>query len=217
MKHYDRFRSAEKVSSLSIKLGAQLQLSQWKNAIPTLSRLIALEPNKLSWWQQLASIQLRIGRSSDALSTLKLADYQGVKLGQQDLHTLAQLYAQRGIPERAAKQIAALDDANTKTSLLTEQANYWQMAKEWDKAIEVWTKAANKDNQYRWQLAQLLLQEGHYQHALTELDKVTRKDNKADVALAKVRAYYKLNNFEDALIHAKQANNIKPSSTAKSG
>lgn len=213
---YESLSRVDDVQPLTIKLGAQLQLKQWSGALPTLKRLIGLEPNKTAWWQQMAGIQLRLGRSKDALDTLALAKRQGVKLTQQDLKTLAQLYAQRGIPERAAIIYAQLDDAQTDAELVSAQAMYWQMAKEWDKAISVWSQAAKLDTRHRWPLAQLLLQEGHYQQALTELDKVALKGRKADVELAKVRAYYKLENYDQAIIHAKRANNIKSTSASKS-
>ncbi|PSV57562.1 hypothetical protein C9J48_26590 [Photobacterium profundum] len=216
LKRYDVFSKKAEVQPLTIKLGAQLQLKKWKASIPTLNALILLEPNKTVWWQQLAGIQLRIGRSNDALDTLTLAKHQGVALRQQDLKTLAQLYAQRGIPERAALIINELENADSDAKLLSDQAMYWQVAKEWDKAIAVWSKAAQLNAKYRWELAQLLLQEGHYHKALTELERVKRKDKQADVELAKVRAYYKLDNFDKAIIHAKQANNITPSSASKS-
>jgi tetratricopeptide (TPR) repeat protein len=58
------------------------------------------------------------------------------------------------------------------------------------------------------------VQEGHYKEALATLDKVTGR--KADVALVKARAYYKLKRFEDALANAKRANEIKPSTQAES-
>lgn len=216
LKQYDRFNKKVNVQPLTIKLGAQLQLKHWKGAIATLNGLIALEPNKIVWWQQLAGIQIRIGRSNDALDTLALAKQQGVELRQQDLKTLAQLYAQRGIPERAAILFSELDGAATDAKLLSDQAMYWQMAKEWNKAISTWAKAAKLDNQYRWKLAQLLLQEGHYHQALTELERVKDNSKNADVELAKVRAYYKLDDFERAIIHAKQANNMNSSSASKS-
>ncbi len=216
LKRYDALSEKVAIQPLTIKLGAQLQLKKWKESIPTLNGLILLEPNKIVWWQQLAGIQLRIGRSKDALDTLALAKHQGVALRQQDLKTLAQLYAQRGIPERAAQIINELENAYSDAKLLSDQAMYWQVAKEWDKAIAVWSKAAQLNAKYRWELAQLLLQEGHYHKALTELERVKRKDKQADVELAKVRAYYKLENFDKAIIHAKQANNITPSSASKS-
>lgn len=216
LKRHGVFSKKAEIQPLTIKLGAQLQLKKWKASIPTLNALILLEPNKTVWWQQLAGIQLRIGCSNDALDTLALAKHQGVALRQQDLKTLAQLYAQRGIPERAAQIINELENAYSDAKLLSDQAMYWQVAKEWDKAIAVWSKAAQLNAKYRWELAQLLLQEGHYHKALTELERVKRKDKQADVELAKVRAYYKLENFDKAIIHAKQANNITPSSASKS-
>ncbi|EAS40543.1 hypothetical protein C9J48_26145 [Photobacterium profundum] len=216
LKQYDRFNRKVDVQPLTIKLGAQLQLKHWKGAITTLNGLIGLEPNKTIWWQQLAGIQIRIGRSNDALDTLALAKHQGVDLRQQDLKTLAQLYAQRGIPERAAMLFSELRGASSDAKLLSDQAMYWQMAKEWNKAISIWAKAAKLDNKYRWQLAQLLLQEGHYHKALTELERVKDKTKRADVELAKVRAYYKLEDFDRAIIHAKQANNMNSSSASKS-
>jgi len=216
IKTYEALNRVYDVQPLTIKLGAQLQLQQWKAALPTLNRLIVLEPNKAVWWQQTAGIQLRLGQSKNALDTLALAKRQGVELSQQDLKNLAQLYAQRGIPERAAKIYAELDNAQSNVELVSSQAMYWQMAKEWDKAISVWALAAKLDNKHRWSLAQLLLQEGHYRQALTELDQVELKGRKDDVELAKVRAHYKLDNYDQAIIHAKLANNIKSTSASKS-
>lgn len=215
MQRYDNYRINDVVPALSITLGAQLQLEQWRAAVVTLQRLIALEPSTLGWWQQLANVQLRSGNNADALSTIQLAKYQGVALGQTDLHRLAQLYAQQGIPEQAAKQIAALENAQSRVDLLVEQANYWQMAREWQSAITVWRQAARKDHQYRWPLAQLLLQEGEYHSALKVLDGVAINDKQAEVELAKVQAYYQLAEFTQALAHAKKADIITPSSAAK--
>lgn len=204
----------ERLQPLSLKLGSQLQLERWKQAIPTLEQLIVLQPDKLNWWRQLIGLQLRIGNSKAALDTLSLAKLNGLELSQKDLHLLAQLYAKRGIPERAAVQIAQLDNATTDVKLLSEQASYWQVAKEWDKAISVWKLAAQMNAKYHWNVAQLMVQQGHYKESLSVLDKVKGKE--ADVALAKTRALYKLNQLEQALIEAKKANNAEPSSQAES-
>lgn len=213
---YDQFVKQADVQSLTMKLGAQLQLKQWRASLPTLESLIVLEPEKTVWWQQMAGIQLRIGRSKAALETLALAKRQGIDLSQQDLKTLAQLYAQQGIPERAARVYAELENAETDVELVSTQAQYWQMAKEWAQAIETWQIAATLDDQYRWPLAQLLLQEGHYKQAIAALNQVSDKRYAAEVELAKARAYYKLNNFEQAIVHAKRADGIQSTSASKS-
>lgn len=200
---------------LVLKLGSQLQLKYWKSAIPTLNALIVLEPNKASWWQQLSSIQLRLNQPKQALDTLVLAERQGIVLSQSELKLLAQLYAQRGIPEKAAETLSRLEDAKGDIDLLTMQASYWQSAKEWDKAIVVWSKAATLESRFYWQVAQLQIQQGYHQQGLKTLDKVKDYNKTDDVALAKVRAYYKLNQLDSALLHAKRADDFKPSNEAK--
>ncbi len=200
---------------LVLKLGAQLQLKQWNLAIPTLNALLEIEPRQAGWWQQLANVQLRLNKSSEALDTLALARRQGIELNQSELMLLAQLYAQRGIPEKAAQVVAMLKDAETDKQLLVTQASYWQAAKEWDKAITIWLQAAKLDAVHYWPAAQLQIQEGYHQQGLATLDKVTEYSKTADVALAKVRAYYKLNQIDKALMYAKRANEFESSSTAK--
>ncbi|MDD9174277.1 hypothetical protein PVK63_05275 [Aliivibrio sp. S2TY2] len=200
---------------LVLKLGAQLQLKHWKSAIPTLNALIVLEPNQAGWWQQLSSIQLRLNQPKHALDTLILAERQGIELSQLELKILAQLYAQRGIPEKAAQVMAQLAEYETDKEVIVTQATYWQAAKEWDKAITAWQKAAKFDDQYYWQVAQLQIQEGYYQQGLKSLDKVKDYNKTDDVALAKTRAYYKLNQLELALVNAKRANDFTPSNEAK--
>lgn len=215
LQQYDRFHQVDALPPLSLKLGAEMQLKRWKSAVPTLERLIVLQPNKVNWWRQLVGIQIRLGRNKAALNSLALAKLQQVELSQQDLRLLAQLYAQRGIPERAALQISELEKALSDVKLLVEQATYWQMAKEWDNAIEIWRLATKFEGKYHWNLAQILVQEGHYQQALIALDKVKEKEKKSAVALAKTRAFYKLDKVESALIQAKRADDIRPSQEAK--
>ncbi|MGY3686930.1 tetratricopeptide repeat protein [Vibrio coralliilyticus] len=213
----DKYLKVEKkeiLQPLSLKLGAQLELKRWSAAIPTLELLIGIQPEKLSWWRQLVGLQMKVGKDKEALDTLALAKINGLPLSQSDRRMLAQMYAKRGIPERAAIEISELDDAQTDVQLLSEQATYWQLAKEWDKSLSIWKLAAKKDAKYNWSVAQLMVQQGYYKDSLSVLDKV--KGREADVALAKTRALYKLNLLEKALVQAKRANNIEPSSQAKS-
>lgn len=211
---YLKLVADDRLQPLSLKLGAQLQLEQWKSAIPTLEQLIVLQPDKVNWWRQLVGLQLRVKDERAALDTLSLAKLNGLSLEQSDLRMLAQLYAKRGIPERAAEEISQLEGADSDLQLLSEQATYWQVAKEWDKALEVWKIAAKRDSKYQWNVAQLMVQQGHYKEVLPVLDKVNGRS--ADVALAKTRALYKLDRLESALIEAKKADNTEPSRQAKS-
>lgn len=212
---YEEFNKAPELLPLSLKFSAQYELKQWKQSIQTLESLITLQPDQAKWWRYLASIQITLDRSRDALNTLALAELQGVEISDSDRRLMAQLYAKRGIPERAAKEISKLSKASSDAQLLAEQATYWQLAREWDQAIEIWTLAAKQKPKYHWNVAQLMVQQGYYSKALVELDKVKEKDKQADVALAKVRSWYKLKDLEKALIHAKKAENLESSKTAQ--
>ncbi len=214
MGRYEKFGQPDELGPLSIKLSSELELKKWQPAIVTIKRLIAIEPKRVEWWRQLVALHLRVDDSKRALDSMALAKLQGVALSQDDFKLLAQLYAKRGIPERAALIMEQLEDLNVDSQLKAQQATYWQMAKEWDKSIDSWRIAAKLDSKYYWNYSQLLVQQGHYQQALAALDKV--KGRNADVALIKTRAYYKLNRLDDALANAKRANEIKPSNQAKS-
>ncbi|MGR5159093.1 tetratricopeptide repeat protein [Vibrio hyugaensis] len=214
MARYEKYGQPDEMAPLSIKLSAELELKKWQPAIGTIKRLIAIEPERVEWWRQLVALYLRVDDDKRALDALALAKLKGVELNQDDLKLLAQLYGKRGIPERAAKVLGELNEVNSDSKLKAQQATYWQMAKEWDKSIASWRVAAKLDRQYYWNLSQLLVQEGHYKDALLALDKVSGR--KADVALVKTRAYYKLKRIEDALANAKRANEIEPSTQAES-
>ncbi|WP_199482407.1 tetratricopeptide repeat protein [Vibrio owensii] len=214
MARYEKYGQPDEMAPLSIKLSAELELKKWQPAIGTIKRLIAIEPERVEWWRQLVALYLRVDDDKRALDALALAKLQGVELNQDDLKLLAQLYGKRGIPERAAKVLGELNEVNSDSKLKAQQATYWQMAKEWDKSIASWRVAAKLERQYYWNLSQLLVQEGHYKDALIALDKVSGR--KADVALVKTRAYYKLKRIEDALANAKRANEIEPSTQAES-
>ncbi|EIZ0688797.1 tetratricopeptide repeat protein [Vibrio parahaemolyticus] len=214
MGRYEKFGQPDELGPLSIKLSSELELKKWQPAIVTIKRLIAIEPERVEWWRQLVALHLRVDDNKRALDAMALAKLQGVALSQDDFKLLAQLYAKRGIPERAALIMEQLEDLNVDSQLKAQQATYWQMAKEWDKSIDSWRIAAKLDSKYYWNYSQLLVQQGHYQQALAALDKV--KGRNADVALIKTRAYYKLNRLDDALANAKRANEIKPSNQAKS-
>lgn len=214
MGRYEKFGQPDELGPLSIKLSSELELKKWQPAIVTIKRLIAIEPERVEWWRQLVALHLRVDDSKRALDSMALAKLQGVALSQDDFKLLAQLYAKRGILERAALIMEQLEDLNVDSQLKAQQATYWQMAKEWDKSIDSWRIAAKLDSKYYWNYSQLLVQQGHYQQALAALDKV--KGRNADVALIKTRAYYKLNRLDDALANAKRANEIKPSNQAKS-
>ncbi|ASA54471.1 hypothetical protein BSQ33_01160 [Vibrio gazogenes] len=214
---YEQFRLPDAVTPLSVKLGAQIQLTRYRAAIPTIKRLLTLEPDQRNLWLQLVNMEIKTKQFRSALASLELARLKGVALSEQNLKLLANLYAQNGIPERAARVMAGLAKQSAPAlEEITQTAYYWQQAKEWDKAIENWQLAAQHDKKYYRYVARLQLQQGRYQHALDALALLQGHDKPADIALLRTQALYKLNQFEQALSQAKKADSLQPSREAKS-
>ncbi|WP_407333355.1 tetratricopeptide repeat protein [Enterovibrio sp. 27052020O] len=208
--------TAAKVSSLSLKLGAQITLKHWKGSIMTLKQLLRLEPTNKTWWLQLAGSYQQLNQPAKMLNTLVLATREGIKLSSSEKKMMAQLYAQQGVPEKAAALMHELNADEAKAGSLAIEASYWHKAKEWENAMASWQRAAEKDNQYRLALAQLQLQRGLYRDALVNFALVTEQNQEAPVALAQAMAYAKLGDLDNALQHAKRAHEIEPTAQSES-
>ncbi len=206
------------LQALRMQVVAELRLKRWSDAEKTLSHLLRLEPNNKGWWQQLIAAQLQQSKSSAALSSYSLAKQQGVEFNAADYQSLAQLYGQNHIPERAARILQQMfelyPDSKTVANQKT-QANYWQIAREWDKAIAAWQALARRDGQYYWPLTQLLIQQKRYQQAAEAIDKAEPYAKAAEFGLAKIQLLYRLKHYDDALATAKRLDEKQPSAAAK--
>jgi len=211
VKHYESFHHPDSVTPLTIKLGAQLQLKQFKLAINTVKRIIPLDRNNRNWWMQLVSISLQINQQNLALNTLELARLNHVPLTTKDHVLLAQLYSSRGIPEQAARILSQVRGVKQNRKLIVNLAGYWQRAKEWEKARISWKNAAKLDKKYLWNVAQIEVQQRHYKNAYATLQRLGNHYAKEKIVLEKVRILYKLNKLASALKLAKQAHKWHPS------
>ncbi|NVD06733.1 tetratricopeptide repeat protein [Vibrio sp. JPW-9-11-11] len=196
---------------LQLRLGGELNLKRWQSAIDTLNQLVELQPQQAKWWRKLSSVYLAQGDHRGAMNTLSLAKLIQVELEPSDLSLLARLYAQQGLPELAAKQLVDQDDGSLQR--LVQLANYWQWAKEWDKAQQVWIEIASEEPEYYWQVAQLQLLEKEYQAALVSLGKIPKPS--AKIMLTEAQIYSKLEQWPQATEAAKRAMQLEPSKEAK--
>lgn len=198
-----------KVMPLNMMLGALLAQKKWQTAIPTASSLRALEPDNYVWWRQLITLYIYTQQQQQALITLQQADRVGFELSEQYLMLMAQLYAQDGVPQKAAQTYTRLKGLDNSATLLAQQAEYWQGAKEWDKATSVWFKAAQIDNKYYWQHALLLLKMRDHKRALVSMDKLTNQTSQ--MLLAKTQALSALGEKKQALQVATELHKIESS------
>lgn len=208
----------EKIQKNKIQLVSELQLTYWSSAEKTAQILIQLEPNKKMWWHQLIAAQLQQQKSDRALVNYSLAKQQGIQFEAQDYKTLSQLYGQNKLPERAAHMMEEMFihfPSSKSESNIVRQATYWQMAKEWDNAEKVWQQAAQINKKHYWALAKLQSQQKAYKRALISTESAKSVITEPEYRLMKVRLYYKLARFNDALAQAKKLDEIEPSEEAK--
>lgn len=206
-----QLRSGQTVAvvALNMKLAAQLGQQHWLDAIDTARTLREREPDNPLWWRQLVTLYIHTEQRDKALAVLQQTERNGIALDDQQLKLLARLYANAQIPEKAAQlyqQIAGIDSSPI---LLAEQANYWQQAREWPKAINSWQKATKLDSSYYLPLARLYLNVQDYQSALHVLEKLPIRTE--DVTLLKVQALSALKRKEEALTLIKAQHEKAPS------
>lgn len=205
---------AAKPLPLQMKLSAQMALKKWKGAINTTIALHELQPKKTIWWRQLTSLYMQTTNYEKALVTLQQQERAGLALSEQQLRLMTQLYAQTGVPYKAAKTAQRLKDATASAQSFAQQAVYWQQAKEWQLALQHWHKAAQLDEKYYRHYALLSIQQREFKGALAAIDKVSKQD--ASLLLLKAQILNELDDPEHALVVATKAHQLAPSQATTS-
>lgn len=205
---YHQFEPKKDVNTLNMKLGAQLELQQWNEAIITTIEIREQVPNEQVWWQQLTSLYLHTKQYENALANLKQMQRKGFDLSESNYVTMAQLYGQQGAPELAARvYFQFINKGSSSAEDLAREARYWQQAKVWQRSLDAWNKAASLDPKHRWSYIQLLMHEKQFDVVLSELNKMT--ETKATALLA-TQAHYQLGDIEGAKLSATKAHKIAP-------
>ncbi len=215
LSRYQKAGGQKTLDTLSLKLSDQLHLGRLKEALVTSTDLISFAPDRKDFWIQKVAIALQAGDSGNALTTLQLAQLQPIRFEHPDWIMLAQLYAQNGIPERAARILANLDLGDNRNELI-QVATYWQQAKEWQQAISAWKTVAEYDKQFYWQVAVLQMQTGDYRAALNSMDQIPGAGKSSKITLAKARALYWSGELNLAVEQAKISNQIQANQENKS-
>ncbi|MBY5920915.1 hypothetical protein [Ferrimonas balearica] len=199
------------VSAYQMMLSAHQQLNQWPQALSVTASLIELEPNRLSWWRQRASVQLRLEDQEAALRTLALAEQNGLLEGEGDYRSLVQLFANRNLPELAARYLQTQLGKNLPDSAddRAQLARYWQMAREWEAAQLAWGHAAELESRYRvnqFEVRVMASEFGSAVRLLPQLDALSLSDDeRLRVEMMAVRAFYQMGQYAEALERAERA------------
>ncbi|MCG6312264.1 tetratricopeptide repeat protein [Vibrio vulnificus] len=208
-KGFQRVEKKPETTILSLALAAHVQLEQWKSVIPLAKQLIALEPSNKNWWLQAYNAYLNLGQEKSALDMLTLIELQGLELNEAETKSLAYLYAAQGIYQKAAQTLARIENSQQDPKLIKLQAQYWQAAKEWQQALELWQRLAKQESQYQWEVALLENQLQRYQQVLISLAEMDNPQRQFDAQLLKINALYRLERIDQAYAQAKKADALR--------
>lgn len=140
----------------------------YKQAASVQQRYLALMPNDMNAWRQLAAIYLKLEDKQKAADTLALAMHNGLALEPRDIVLLAEIYVVNHNPFAAGR---LFDEAFERGVLeanadnLDKQFRYWLMARERTRAIKSLQLSLKKqpDIDRYLQLAQLQMDEQQWQ------------------------------------------------------
>lgn len=132
-------------SWIQLVLALNLQKENWQAALPLLNRLINLKPENKTYWSQLSSVYGQLEQYEKSLAVMQLAYGAGLLTEDSDVRRLADLLVFNNVPYRCgelldeaiAKKLVKVDD-----KLYQKQSNCWIAAREFTKAIEPLSRAA---------------------------------------------------------------------------
>ena len=132
-------------SWLSMLSSLYLQREEYKESIPILQQLVAVAPEKKTYWMQLSSVYGQMEDYTNALAIMQLANNSGLVTEDAEVRRLSDLLLFNDVPYRCAQVIEAGIEkkiVNVDDKLQEKLANCWIAAGEYDKAIAPLTRAA---------------------------------------------------------------------------
>jgi len=192
-----------------LQLSGLYELKDYKRASKTLIKLTQHDADNKRWWMQLASTYRLLKQDKTALATYEQAYQLGFMSSATEIKQLAHFRASLGAPYQAATLLeSAINDKKVPANAKNYQhlAQFWQVAREHDKAQQYWAKTAQLSGETQHYLTQVQLLHllGHYDKMLSVLA-VIKPENEAQqakVALTQVQALFALKKYQQAKLIA---------------
>lgn len=178
-------------SWIQLVLALHLQKENWSQAVPLLNRLINIAPDKKTYWQQLSSVYGQLNQYPQALAVMQLAYSAGLLDSDSDVRRLADLLLFNDVPYRCGEvldQAMAKNTVKVDSKLYEKQANCWIAAREFKKAVEPLSKAAEmaRNGDLYVRLGEVQVQRSDWSGAADALNKGLRKGGLKDTGNAQL-------------------------------
>jgi tetratricopeptide (TPR) repeat protein len=201
LQEYDRaLLPAQKAVELSAKpqeswlqllLALYVEKAQYRKAVPLLKTLIAMAPQKKTYWTELSGIYGQIDDYADSLATMQLAYGAGLLTDDADLRRLADLLVFNNVPYRGGQILEAAIEkkqVNPDSKLYEKLADCWIAAGELEKAVRPLERGAElaSTGDLFVRLGEVQLQRSEWDDAADALDRGMRKGSLKDAANAQM-------------------------------
>ncbi|MCU7555091.1 tetratricopeptide repeat protein [Alteromonas sp. ASW11-19] len=195
-----------------LKLTSFYERKMYPETVAVAEQLVENFPETGRWWTQLGFFYLLVEDFKKGLATFDLAYEQGFLKKENEIKTLAQLYATNGIPFKSAQLMEKYietgliaDDAE----ILASVANSYHQAKNYDTAAEYYGKAAQKssDPEHFQKQGTLLLVAEDYNGAIRALNKALERgaEEPAKIHFSLMEANFYKGDFKAAYRHVQEA------------
>ncbi len=175
-----------KESWWQLLLALNVQEKNYKESVEILAVLLKHAPKK-TYFQQLQGVYSELGEEKKMLAVMELSYRQGYLDTDQELRNLSHLYLYHEIPEFAAHVIEkGLQDGTVEGDREAWEllADSWIHAREYDRAIEPLSKAAEKaeNGEVYIKLAQVYMENEDWSGANASIDAAIKKGDLKDAA-----------------------------------
>lgn len=123
---------------------------KWPKAIQWQRKIVKVSPQKITHWEQLASLEIQGQQMSSALATMRMAWQRQLFDKPRQYRLLAQLASHEKMPYLSAQALqSAIDEGMLKATpiRLRQVAQLWTQAKDYPKAIASYKKLIRKTDQ----------------------------------------------------------------------
>ena len=191
-----------------VKLAAHLELGQYPQSAETLELLVQRWPDRGNYWVQLAQINYQMAQEQSALAVMALAYRKDLLQQHGDLLFLSGLYANTGVPYKAAQVLEkAIRDGlvDSNRNHWTRVAENWYAAGELPRALDAFIEAGKiaEDGDVDLRRGYILVDLERWPEALAALDEALVKGGLGDrgtgeAYLLRGMARFKLEDLDSA-------------------
>lgn len=128
-----------------LKLAMHFELKEFTKCAQVLETLVRMAPDRKNYWTQLSAMYMETNQEQKALAVMSLAHRKGLLDKESEWVQLYQMYGYLNVPYKGAQILQSGIEKGVIPATKKrweELGNTWYQAKEYDKALEAYAKAA---------------------------------------------------------------------------